>query len=520
MLTRKKIFLITLTTAIAVRAFFAWIFSSSMFKHFHLVRGLDMETLLRFSEWGSGGDAIPLFTPHRLLLFVNWFCHGKTHEVMPVFIVQTLLGAIACAALADLVLSLTGKRRGALTAGIIAALYLPSLVYEFSILQDSFTTNFTLLAIWGTVYAWRKRFQPFPAALCAILWAPALCGRPTAVLCAALFALWSIIRMYRKKLWRRLIFPAILLLTLLAAVSLFNSHHGWKFSPFYSPMQYAKTFNTADGTASATEYQVAKNALIRSPQLLSAYERRENQNIYFWQRQLPELRVLPAPSELIPAACAALVILLLAGAWKRRSFYFVAIPLLTLALPLCFREVIGRYRLMLTPYFIVAVVMAFYALKKLPRLHMILVLLCGGLAAAGSIYSAVGKPTVIAEDFHAWAMAAKNSGTEKKVVYDLYYRYWQQTDFTAEKAFCDFAECTLEYHDPDMTLKVIRMNKSSNPDLAYYYYGMTKVMQNRPEEVAMIYSRINPDRLPPRLRANYFRICNDTRKILLHKRKN
>ncbi|MBE6398927.1 MAG: hypothetical protein E7041_02165 [Lentisphaerae bacterium] len=522
MLTRKKIFFLSFTIPAAVRALFGWIFGTSMFKHFHLVRGLDMETLLRFSEWGSGADAIPLLTPHRLLLFINWFCHGKTHVTAPVFIIQALLGALGCAALADLVLTLTGKRRGALAAGIIAALYLPSLVYEFSILQDSFAMNFTLLAIWGTSYAWRKNFRIFPAAVSAVLWSLALCGRPTAAVCAAAFALWSIFRMYRKKLLHRLIFPAVLLLTLLVAASLFNYHHGWKFSPFYSSMQYAKTFNATPRSPQATELQVAKNALIRSPQLLSAYELRENQNIYFWQRQLPELRILPAPSELIPAACAALMILLVSGAWKRKSFYFVAIPLLTLALPLCFREVIGRYRLLLTPYFIVAVVMAFYALKKLRQFKLAAALLTGMIAAGLSIYSAAGKPQVIAEDLHAWAMAAKNSGTEKKTVFDLYYRYWQHTGFTSAKAFRDFAECTLELHDPQAALTVCRtaMRHNIDPHLVNYYYGMTMVMQNRPEEVAMIYSRINPGRLPPDLRENYFRICRDTRKILLHKRKN
>jgi hypothetical protein len=163
MLSRKKILLTTGAAAIAVRGIFAWIFSASMFKNYHLVRGLDMETLLRFSEWGTGGDAVPLLTPHRLLLFINWIAHGKTHETAPVFFIQSLIGVLGCMAVADITLSLTGKRRGALAAGVIAALYLPSLVYEFSILQDSFTVNFTLFAIWGTLYARRKHFKRMPS---------------------------------------------------------------------------------------------------------------------------------------------------------------------------------------------------------------------------------------------------------------------------------------------------------------------------------------------------------------------
>lgn len=522
MLTRKKTILITFAAAVTVRGLFAWIFSTSLFRHFHLVRGLDMETLLRFSQWGSQSDAVPLLTPHRLMLFVNWFCHGKTHVTALIFMVQALLGAAACMAAADITLTLTGKRRGALAAGIFAALYLPSLVYEFSILQDSFAVNFTLLAIWGTVYAWRKHFRTLPALCCAVLWCPALCGRPTAALCAAVFAGWIFFRMYRKKQLQRLILPALVLSGLLSAVSTFNYIHGWNFSPFYSSMRYAKTFNASPDGTGANAVQVIKNAFIRSPRLFSAYELRENQNIYFWQQQHPELRALPSSSELVPAACAALVILLLSGAWRKRNFYFIAIPVLTLALPLCFREVIGRYRLMLTPYFIIASVMAFYALQMLPRRRKTAALLCGTAAAVISLCTAAGKPQVISEDHHAWAMAAKNSGTDKNTVYALYNRYWQVSGFTSAKAFRDFAECTLEFHDPQSTLALLKKasGKGIQPDLILYYHGMVMVMLNRPEKVAQIYSRINPDLLPPDLREIYFRICSDTGKMLLHKHKN
>ena len=54
MLTRKNILLATFGAAIAVRAAFAVIFSSSLFRYYHHVPGLDMQTLLRFSEWQSG----------------------------------------------------------------------------------------------------------------------------------------------------------------------------------------------------------------------------------------------------------------------------------------------------------------------------------------------------------------------------------------------------------------------------------------------------------------------------------
>ena len=80
----------------------------------------------------------------------------------------------------------------------------------------------------------------------------------------------------------------------------------------------------------------------------------------------------------------------------------------------------------------------------------------------------------------------------------------------------------MKYHDLPTVMDLIRRarNNGVNPDIVNYYHGMVMVMLNRPEDVKTIYSRINPDHLPQNLKENYFRICRDTRLILLHKRKN
>ena len=73
MLNKRKIIWVTAVIAIITRMVFYALFAGTMFRYYHQVSGLDMQTLLRFSEWGTGGDAIPLLTPHRLMLFLNWF---------------------------------------------------------------------------------------------------------------------------------------------------------------------------------------------------------------------------------------------------------------------------------------------------------------------------------------------------------------------------------------------------------------------------------------------------------------
>ena len=62
MLTRKKILLTVILAALTVRSVFAIAFSQSFFANYHLVPGLDMQTLLRFSEWQAGNETAP-FSP-------------------------------------------------------------------------------------------------------------------------------------------------------------------------------------------------------------------------------------------------------------------------------------------------------------------------------------------------------------------------------------------------------------------------------------------------------------------------
>ena len=518
MLTRKNILLATFGAAVAVRAAFAGLVSSSLFRYYHHVPGLDMQTLLRFSEWQSGSpDAIPFFSPHRILLFLDFLLHGNARHVWSIFAVQALLGALGCAAVADLALTLTGKRRGALLTGVLAALYLPSLIYEFSVLQDSFAMNLTLFAVWGTVRASGRKFAPGAAALCAVLWSLALAGRPTALLCAAGFGVWALLRLWRQKRLKRALLPVALLAILLAAFGGFNRRYGWNFSPFYPVVRYTRISNSADENAPAPMRQVALNAVRRAPRLLAAYEVPENHNLYFWCEKLPILHLLPAPGALLPCACAALAILLVSGAWKQRGFWVIALPLLTLALPLCARTVIGRYRLMLTPYLFLAVAAGWYAYFRLSPFRRGLAALAGGAAAVVSAHACSPLPRVRAEDHHAWALAKKaEPGATKKEILDAFDVYWRAANHRSAKAFRATVDQALDLGDLARAQTVVDQayRNGISPDLVAYYHGWIFVLGNRPERVAEIYARIDPQKLPPELRKDFFRIRDDTRKLL------
>ena len=97
MLTRRRILGITAAAAAAVRLLFLLEWVDSPYRWFHRVPGLDMETLLRMSEWGGGANFPPIFTFHRVLIHLIWRFNGSRHSVETLFAVQSLLGVAAAA---------------------------------------------------------------------------------------------------------------------------------------------------------------------------------------------------------------------------------------------------------------------------------------------------------------------------------------------------------------------------------------------------------------------------------------
>ena len=159
---------------------------------------------------------------------------------------------------------------------------------------------------------------------------------------------------------------------------------------------------------------------MRLPQLFKTGELPENQNIYFWCEKIPQFNLLISPGLLIPCAVAGIMVLLLTGAWKKR-YGLLLIPIVTLALPLCAREVIGRYRLMLTPYFTVICVCGFYELKKITAPKRNILLIAALVAGGMTFFIHTDLKKIRPEDHHAWAEALiRTPGTEKKEILEAY----------------------------------------------------------------------------------------------------
>ena len=517
-LTRKNILITVAVCALAVRLIFAWFFSSSYFAGYHRVPGLDMQTLLRFSEWNTGKDTTPFFTFHRLLIYLDWIIGGRNHHVWLIFAVQNLTGILGTLCIADTIRKLSGNRIAALAGGIAAGLYLPFMVYEFSILQECFMVNFALFAFWGMLNALHKRFSPASSLIFAAGCFAASAGRPAAVFFIGAMLLFCGYKM-RRKLKKTVPFAAVLAGFFLFAM-IFNRITGGNFSPFYNVMPYTLEYNADPATPQkqSTVFQAAKNAASRVPTLFKYGELPENQNIYFWCEKIPVFHLLIAPGLLIPLAAAGIMVILFSGAWKKR-YGLLLLPVITLALPLCAREAIGRYRLMLVPYFfMISGCAAVIFLKlKAPRQRGI-ILFGAGAGAFFSIYQGDVPMRIRQSDYSAYAIAMEHTpGAYPTAVVDAYYDYWQAHNFRSEYAYRMIMDKSLKYKafETAATASSQALANGINPDLIRYYLAWSFALQENPQEVYNMLSGIrNPASLPEELRPAAVKLWNDTIRIM------
>ena len=529
-LTRKNILIATAITAATVKLFFAAVFYFSYFESYHLVPGLDMQTLLRYSEWCSKDPYPPFFTFHRLTIFLVWLFNGQNHCVWAIFIIQSLIGIAGCLAMADIALKLSGNRIAALACGIAGALYLPFMVYEFSILKETFAVNFALFSFWCMLYALRKRFSWKSSLLFGFSAFAAIEGRLAIMPFLGGMAVFCAVKMCRRKQFSKIFRAAPLPFLLLAGATVFNHNSGWPPSPFFSVLSYNISQNVSRSPESeiATEntqsisatgiIATVNNAFKRIPRLFKYGEIPENHNIYFWCEKIPELNFLPGPALIVPLGVAGIMILLCSGEFKHR-YGLLLLPVITLALPLCAREVIGRYRLMLIPYFLMSAACAavIFGKIKTPRKRGF-ALLGAGIGAFFSIHNGDVPLKVRASDYSAWAMAIENTpGSDPELIIDAYIQYWEYGK--SERAFRMTVDKALHYSRFSDAFAVCQQAENSpakiNPDLIEYYYAWCFAMINQPENVEKHLRNIkNVHSLPPDARKNAFMLRDKTVEIL------
>ena len=536
MFSKKYILCVTGVVAVIVRLVFYALFAGTMFRYYHMVQGLDMQTLLRFSEWGNHPDLPPFFTLHRLTIFLLWKLNNGVHAVDALFLLQSLSGILGSLAIADLTRMLSGRRKAALAAGILYALYLPFLIYEFSVLQETFSVNVLLFAVWSIFYARKKRFALLPSLGSGMLWGLTLTGRPVAVPLALVAIAGAFLWCRRRKLLKKwgIFILGIALIT--GGASIFNHNFKWKHGPFYNVLPYTVQYNTQStgnttaatpaGAPASTAKKLLTTAgkmLMRTPLMLSVRELPENQNLYFWRHKMPETKLLPGPEILLTFTVFALTILLLYGAWKHKEG--LILWTLIIAPALCGREAIGRYRLMLCPFFIIITILdnSYIYRSRDRRKKIIIGIIAAIIALSAAAFEMTRNHGLRLSDFHSWAIATEVVCGNTEQTLDAYYEYWQRSNMRNDRAFMAMEAAAMRCSRFDIAARIIQQAELAgvvNRSLIAYFTGLIHVGNNDPYRVMAAFANINPEELPPELQNNYHMIKRDSLRIIQQLQKN
>ena len=405
--SRKKLLfsLAAIGLFVKLAEFVVWL--HSVFRDYNIVPGLDMETLLKFGEWGTPGNGF-IFTPHRALVAACLALGGETYRVPGIVAAQGLFGIMGAVLCADIALRLFRRDRAvAFVCGISYLLYGPFFIYEYCVLQEAVALNLILLAFYASLRARGTR----RCALAGTALAFALIGRPTALFFAPVMAAFIL----RREYGRRARSVAALFggaAVVFAATSLANLLFGGNGRVFFDVLPYSLQFNAARSAAAAAAaapdpaahplLSLVFNALCRVPKLMVPYEIPENLNYHFLIRVVPFVKFLPGPALLLPLAAAGMALVL---PKFRRAPALVYLPLLTLALPLCVRDPIGRYRLTLVPYFILCAGYWLHMLLRSRRWRSLIPAGAAALCFAASPFC--GKGYLRPSDFMTHALAVR-----------------------------------------------------------------------------------------------------------------
>ncbi|MCQ2379802.1 MAG: hypothetical protein MJ025_02620 [Victivallaceae bacterium] len=477
--SRRTALLWTAIAAVTARVIMLFDVSSSPYRLYHLVHGLDMETLLAFSH----PDSYPmLFIPQRLMLFFFRTCSGGADIPMLMFIFQSMLGVLSAVIVADLTCRFFGNRFAGLFSGVVSALYGPYLMYECTLLQESLMMGIFLIAIWLFFYARSKRFSYWIAAVSGVALAVCSAGRPIYVLPAVFMMGWSFF-LDRRHLHRTgaMVYSGTAIAGY-AVIALFNHCMAGTWNIFPTAVSYVMASNAAASGqgASAGVATTAWTALGRLPYLLSATEIAENLNFYFIMTRIPMLRLLPRPEGIVPMAIMGTLLMFYRWNFKKAAL-FPLIMLLLIAPAVCCRFPSGRYRLLLTPYLIMmAGYVAVFFSERRETLNMFVGVAIVLVVIAVS-YRCSPSSGLRGGDYVAWGQACKADGRSAEAV-AAYDTAWTRF-YSREGAVNLFTE-TIMAHRTDVALGICRRYLAVHPfdPLFNFYHALTLSMLGRRDE--------------------------------------
>ena len=544
--------LVIFLTALVGKILFFVTFLESPFRYFHTVLGLDMKTLLEFSSFTNLDTR--LCVPHRWLIYLFYTINNHEHNTIGVIIVQAILGIIGAILLGKCARILFNSYKAELFCGLFYALYGPTLIYEFSILQESLIINLLIIGFYFLLKARLANYYWKWSIPAGIFLSSTSLGRP-----ATLLFLVCIIFLFSVKIdssflkvenfsnFTKSLIPSlsikykaffrISLVIFLTFVfgAIFNKVSVNIWSPFFYSHSYAQVFNYEKDSANkedssdllnrttpvnapkASFVKVGFNAIKRMPQMLLAKEIPENLNYNFLRLKITLLKFLIGPEVLLTLALTALIFILVKGYFLKKEALLIYLILSLLPL-LCVRDPIGRYRLYIVPFLILLLPILYTLVKKNKDFIKVVVIFL--LVVVINFIASWGILDLRTGDYIAWALANESKLTSlikenpkdeetirltKQEILSSFETAWINSNYTHTSSGVNYLLRLLQYGNIPEALNVINIGKNTqNPDVFYYYHALILSTSN-PVEAKKLLKNVNVNKIPS-LKDKYYKL--------------
>ena len=502
----KKVIFFTCFIALAVRLFALYIVSGSALEAYNLLPGLDMETLLRFSNWKSSAqESLPMFVLHRFLLFGSLTLNGGSYNFVLIHALQSLFGVAASCAAAYGAYLLCKKEYIALTAGAFYALYGPTLLYESVALQESLLVHTLTIALALYLkYVENTDKYTYWGVISGVILGLNSSGRPATAFAAIALALYPFWLCRKEKLSFPRFAPLCAVAAVWLAAALFNGYFRHSFSPFFNVMPHLAEIHAGESagvSASSNPLisygKVLLAAVKNSPLLLGAREIPENLDYYLLCRKYPLFCI--GPVWLIPAAMAGVISMLLL---KRKNTLPLFIALAAMLLPLAARCPIGRYRLMLVPLFVWFAAAFINELVENKEKRLALGAILVGVLGCNILDTPFERPNPAAR--HTYALACIKTGRRAEAVKEM-QNAWEISHYSYAPSGLFLITEHLANKDIDSAEYIITQNRTKNIYF-HYYLALVKTAQNNFKEALELLDAIEEPRALGNIYPKYLKL--------------
>ena len=490
-LTLKRVLWLTALAAVIIRVIYGIAFLSSELAEFNYLDGLDMSTHLKFANWHIIKPwSLPMFVMHRFLLFFCFIIAGNWHDPATIYTVQALFGVGGAVAAAWSVYLLSKNTKASLAAGLIYGFYGPFLLYESVALQESVLVH-TLAMAFALLLYFLQTKRADAGILCGILLGMNSAGRPATALFALVLALYPFYEQRKEKLQLKRFAVLFALFGVWCAASLFNKYYKDTFSPFFNVMPHLVEVHTSAPAAPAVQTAVqtaetaAQNTSVLSGYFSVLWGAIKNVPLLFGMREIPEnldydvIRgVLPilslGPLLLMPFAAAGMIVMALL---RKKELLLLYVSIAVLIVPLAARVPIGRYRLLLIPFFIIFAVLLISEMVSNQRRRLAMLGIVIGVIGCNLLCaSPLVRPNPAAHHTLALAAVRRRTAAEQHLL-----NAWVSSNYSYKPSGLMLIVRYMKQQKYAEAEKVILESRVKSPEFLYYF-ALIRTAQNRMAE--------------------------------------